>query len=296
MTSVRQSLVQMTAGVLMLAATAAVAGLPPITEPATGEFRHGKFVWVDLITPDVAGARQFYGSLFGWSFAQLGTGRGAYTLAYQAGEPVGGLAEREAKPGQERQARWVAFMSVADVTASARRVTDQGGRLLIPSRAVDGRGDMAIVADPDGAPFGLIRSASGDPEDFAAGPGEWIWALYQSPDATRAAAFYQDLGGYEVIADERFPATPHFLLAAQGYLRASLAELPPDRLGLKPDWLYFVRVADVTASVAKAVQLGGRVVLADSPQVLSGRVAVITDPGGAPLGLMEWDDAGGEGN
>ena len=99
------------------------------------------------------------------------------------------MAARQPAPSQVRQSRWIAFMSVPDVGAAAREVQGKGGRVLIAPRAVEGRGEMAVLADPDGAPFGVIRSATGDPPDFAAGPGEWIWALYQSPDATRAAAF-----------------------------------------------------------------------------------------------------------
>jgi predicted enzyme related to lactoylglutathione lyase len=273
---------------LALLATVASAGLPPITDPPTGEYRYGKFVWADLVTTDVAAARRFYGGLFGWAFAQIGTGRGSYTLAYQAGEPVAGMAEREPVPNQVRQSAWLALMSVSDVAAAARQVEEKGGRVLIPARQVDGRGDMAFVADPDGAPFFLVHSVSGDPADFLAGPGEWIWSMYQSPDATRAAAFYQDLAGYDVVADDRFPDTPHFFLVAQGFARASLAEIPAERSGLRPDWLHFVRVRDLRASLARVVELGGRLVVESSPELFDGRIAVIVDSVGAPLGLMEW--------
>lgn len=280
---------------LLLATTAATAaGLPPISAPPTGEKRPGKFVWADLVTPDVVGAQRFYGGLFGWSFAGLGSGSRTYTLAYVAGYPVAGMVQRAPDPEQARQSRWVAFMSVPDVAATVRRVTEQGGTTLIPARRVEGRGDMAILADPDGAPFGVIRSSSGDPEDFLPGIGDWIWALYQSPDASGAAAFYQDIGGYEVLRDSRFEDTPHFMLVAGGYARASLAEIAAERSGMRPDWLYFLRVRDVAATVARATALGGRVIVAPQARVLDGRIAVIADPGGAPVGLMAWDESGAE--
>lgn len=274
---------------LALLATAAAAGLPPITDPPSGEHHRGKFVWFDLVTTDVAGARRFYGELLGWTFEQTGTDQDAYTLATVAGAPVAGIARRPVAAKQQQASRWVSFISVADVTAGARQVTASGGRLLIPEQVVAGRGTMVVLADPDGAPFGLIDSVSGDPPDVMAEVGEWIWAVYQSPDAGSAAAFYQDIGGYEVIDDDRFPGTPHFLLAADGYTRASLAEIPPERLELRPAWLYFVRVSDIKASLAQVVRLGGKVLVETRPEALNGRIAVITDPGGAPLGLMEWD-------
>jgi predicted enzyme related to lactoylglutathione lyase len=285
---------------LALALAAAASGaappaaLPPLNDPPTGEYRHGKFVWVDLVTADLASARRFYGGLFGWSFAELGTGQRGYTLIYSAGYPVAGMAERSPAPGQERQARWIAYMSVANVAATAKQVTGKGGRLLIGPRLVAGRGDMALLADPDGAPFGLIHSSRGDPPDFLPEVGDFIWALYQSPDATSAAAFYQDLGDYEVVPDDRFEKAPHFILTAAGFARASLVEIPPERAKFRPDWLYFVRVRDVDASLARVRDLGGRVITPPNPSILEGRIAVIADPAGAPLGLMEWDEAGDE--
>lgn len=281
----------------LLAPPAWAGGLPPLSDPPTGEYRHGKFVWIDLVTGDPAGARRFYGELFGWAFAELGSGSRPYTLAYQAGSPVAGIVARQPRPGQARQALWIAFLSVPDVDRAAAEVTARGGKVLIPTSAVEGRGRMAVLADPDGAPFGIAKSASGDPPDYRAEPGEWIWAVYQSGDAASAAAFYQDIAGYEVVPGEDVGNARSFALQAEGFARASLVEIPAERAGeLRPDWLFFVRVRDLAASVARASALGGRVIVPPRPDLLDGRLAVIGDPSGAPLGLMEWRDDDGEGN
>jgi predicted enzyme related to lactoylglutathione lyase len=268
------------------------AELPPLTDPATATYHRGKVVWLDLVTADLAGARRFYGTLFGWSFAELGDGAGAYTMAYKAGYPVSGMVERRELKNRERQARWIGFLSVADVEGAARAIEGKGGRVLIAPRQVPARGEMAVVADPDDAPFGLINSASGDPADELGPPGDWLWAVYQSPDAGSAAAFYQDLGDYAVVKADPVGQVPHFLLVAGGYARGSIVEIPAERSGLRPDWLYFARVRNVPESLAQAVALGGKVLMEPRPAVLNGRLAVIADPSGAPLGLMEWDEAG----
>lgn len=285
-------------GLALAPAWGGSAVLPPVADPPTHEYHPGKFVWIDLVTPDIAGAQRFYGGLFGWTFRETGTRRGpaGYSLAYLGETPVAGLAQRAPAPSQARAARWIAYASVADVGHAVARVEAAGGRTLIPARLVAGRGTMALVADPDGAPFGLIHAEGGDPPDYLAGTGDWVWALYQSPDASRAAAFYQDLAGYDVVPDGRFPKTPHYILAAGGYARASLAGIPAERLGLRPDWLYFIRVRDAKASLARAVELGGKVLVAADPALLDGRIAVVVDPGGAPFGLMEWNEDAGEGN
>lgn len=286
------------ATVLSILSLGAMAGeVPPISDPATGTYARGKLVWIDLLTPDLPAARRFYGELLGWTFTDFGSlsGKGvsAYSLAWLDGIPVAGIAEKAAPPEQQRKARWIAFMSVADVAGAVKSVVAKGGREFIAPRNVPARGEMAVVLDPDGAPFGLINSSSGDPPDSLSPVGDWIWAIYQSPDATSAAAFYQDLGGYEVVQDDPLGQAQQYLLVAEGYARASLVEIPADRSGMRPDWLYFARVSNLRDSVARVRELGGKVLMDPRPDVLDERLAVIQDPTGAPLGLLEWDERDG---
>ena len=53
---------------------AAPLDLPPIQSPPTKEHHPGKVIWVDLVTPDLDGAKRFYGGLFGWTFRDVATG------------------------------------------------------------------------------------------------------------------------------------------------------------------------------------------------------------------------------
>jgi uncharacterized protein len=59
-----------------------------------------------------------------------------------------------------------------------------------------------------------------------------------------------------------------------------------------PHWLDFVRVADADAAAAKAADLGGRVVVPPRPDRQGGKLAVVADPSGALIGLMQWSDTG----
>ncbi len=54
--------------------------VPRVTQPSTGKFQYGKFVWFDLATSDVAEAKRFYGELFGWVFSDLAEGDVQYTV------------------------------------------------------------------------------------------------------------------------------------------------------------------------------------------------------------------------
>lgn len=287
MPALRVLLIMLALGVMAPAYSA-----PPVVPPLvtdTGELRPGKFVWIDLFTPDPLAARKFYGELFGWRFVELGDPATPYTLAYLGDEPVAGMVTRSGARADERRSRWVAYVSVPDVRQAADRATKQGGKVLVSSREVPDRGTMAVLADPDNAPFGLIHSSSGDPPDALAPVGDWIWALYQSLNPTGAAAFYQQIADYEVIADDRFPGREVYLLATDGFARAVLADIPPEKAArVKPDWLYFIRVADIDATLANATRLGATVLAAPRPDLLNGRMAAIIDPAGAAVGLMEW--------
>src|SRR5262249_39012090 len=160
---------------------------------------------------------------------------------------------------------------------------------LAPPQQLPERGEQAVFADPEGAVFGVLASSSGDPEDFLADVGDWIWIQLLSRDARRAAAFYRDVAGYEVVENDEVERLGDYLLVSEGYARATVRTLSSARPDVQPTWLPFVRVRSIGESVAAAKRLGGAVQLEPSPALLDGRVAVVADPTGAAIGLLEWN-------
>ncbi|MFW5415442.1 VOC family protein [Nocardiopsis sp. CNT-189] len=125
------------------------------------------FGWAELWTPDAAGARAFYESVFGWWYTDTpmpdGEGGGAtYTMVTPEGQPAermhGGMMQvgAEQLAGSGGKADWHPVFYVADCDASAARVTGSGGRLLMGSEDVPGVGRLAVCADPEGAGFVLL--------------------------------------------------------------------------------------------------------------------------------------------
>jgi predicted enzyme related to lactoylglutathione lyase len=57
---------------------------------------------------------------------------------------------------------------------------------------------------------------------------------------------------------------------------------------VNPTWLPYVRVKNVGETVSKSKQLGGTVLIEPKPEVLGDGIAVIADPTGAAVGIMEW--------
>ena len=66
---------------------AAQLQLPAIVEPASQEHHVGKMIFVELVTPDLASAKRFYGGLFGWTFRDIDASGTAYAEAMLAGRP-----------------------------------------------------------------------------------------------------------------------------------------------------------------------------------------------------------------
>src|ERR1700712_5737046 len=58
----------------MSSAIAAPLQLPPIVSPASQEHHVGKVIFVELITPDINSAKQFYSALFGWTYTDTNAG------------------------------------------------------------------------------------------------------------------------------------------------------------------------------------------------------------------------------
>ena len=163
------------AAALPLAASVCAAApiLPPINAAGPGPSIPGSFVWFDLITDDIAASRAFYGAVFGWTFRSLGEGTAAYTAIQLGQSDIGGMLV----PAGERpaQARWISLISVADPAAAARLVERKGGKVLVPPAVVPQRGTHAVLADPEGAVFGVVRSSTGDPPDVAVPDGDFFW-------------------------------------------------------------------------------------------------------------------------
>jgi predicted enzyme related to lactoylglutathione lyase len=295
MTYRRRALAGAAGFALMLAAMIASAAAPPerywppITDPPTGTYTPGKWVWAELLTRDVGRAAEFYGAVFGWTFATYGPKDDAktYTQVSSNGTPIAGMVflnprDRSMKP----DARWVGIASVADPKLVEGRVLNAGGKVLMAPRKLGERGDAALFADPEGGVFGVLHSATGDPEDYVADENGWLWAELWADNAPAMAKFYATVGGYDVDAGASAGTDKGFHLESGGYSRAGI--LPKPLPNTPTAWILYVRVKDVAATVAKAQAAGGRIVI-EPMQARGTKVALIVDPTGAPFAVAEWN-------
>jgi hypothetical protein len=244
-------------------------------------------IWADLVTPGLAEAERFYGGLFGWTFRPVRSGARGSAIALLDGRPVGGLVQRPVPAGEHRQSAWLTYFAVPDADAAERIAIKEGATSLSKPKTHAGRGRQAVLADPEGAVFAALASSTGDPSDVLPIAGEWIWSSLLAHDPARSAAFYQKVFGYEVFDLPEDDGAEHVIFSSDDYARAS-ANAMPSGSRRHPHWLNFVRVADARAAAAKAVALGGRILVEPHTDRHGGQAAVVADPAGAPIGLMEW--------
>lgn len=263
---------------------------PAITEEPTALHTPGRWVWSELFTEDVAAASAFYGKVFDWEFHKADDGD--YVLAVADGRPVAGMVTHVSDKDNGRSAQWLRLMSVDSPEKTVAALSGSGAEITLDPRRLEGRGEVAVITDPEGALFGIMHSDSGDPPDGLPPIGGWLWQELWADDVNAMADFYRGIGDYEVqmpqddlaFGDDR----QEIYLVAQGYPRAGIVEQKRD--DLPSAWLPYVRVADLDQVLARATAAGAGVLVAPSPDIRGGRIAVFADPQGAPVGIAVWPD------
>lgn len=253
------------------------AELPVIGNPGT--HLPGKVVWHDLVTPDLERSRAFYGDLLGWQFDEISDG---YLLASNNGRPVAGLAHLESA---QRSSHWLPLVSVSDIEQVQAATQGAGGSIVLAATELGGRGEVAVLQDPQGAAFAVLQSSHGDPVDGDPDVNEWMWNEIWTEDVVTSALFYQDLLGYNQ-GSRMVGGVSYNYLERDGRPRVGLLTRPDPQIG--NTWVAYLRVADVASVVARAANLGGTVLMAPDPQVRKGTVAVLADPNGAGFIVQEW--------
>jgi len=288
-----KTLVLLLAGALALPVSA--AEMPPINSPATADYFSGKFVWADLFTADQAAAEKFYTGLFGWTSTiverENGQGEHDYIVLSNADRPIAGIARlrSDRMPGPTR-GRWVHYISVPDVAQALRAAVAGGGHVRFPAKDLPLRGTQAIFTDADGAYVGLLHSSSGDPGEYRPDAGDWTWSELFARDPSAASLYYHTALAYEVLPDSRLNRPDTFLLISGTYARASVVPLSAQP-NAKPAWLGFVRVTSLKDALARVPGLGGRILVGPKHLDADNHLAIIADPVGAAIGLVEHTES-----
>lgn len=115
----------------------------------------GAMSWVELNSRDIDSSKRFYPAVFGWS-VETYEGEMTYNELRLGAESVGGMMTAPAQVPAEVPSHWLVYFGTDDVDASATRAGQLGGNVVAPPMDFPG-GRFAVVLDPQGAAFGLLR-------------------------------------------------------------------------------------------------------------------------------------------
>ncbi|MEW1794996.1 VOC family protein [Streptomyces niveus] len=247
--------------------------------------------WADLATPDIEGAKTFYGGVLGWDHVPAGPEFGGYGMFQLNGKTVAGVMQL---PAETVPLSWTLYFQTTDATATSSAVKDNGGTVVNEPMDVEDLGRMTLCADPAGAGFATWQPGTNTGLEATDTPGTLCWAELYTPDVDAAVGFYGSVFGWETTTMPMPGGGGDYVMvhpAGKGPdgMFAGVVENRPDTgLGATgPNWLLYFGTADCDAAVAASDRLGGTTVQEPTDIEGVGRFAVLTDPYGARLAVMQ---------
>lgn len=112
------------------------------------------FVHLELSTPGLSKAKEFYTALFGWQFQDMDMGppAGIYsTFKPDTGPGGGAMTVQGGNPG------WLAYVGVEDIDASTAKAKSLGATILMGPQEVPNVGRFTIITDPTGCNIAMFQ-------------------------------------------------------------------------------------------------------------------------------------------
>ena len=127
----------------------------------------GMWIWSSLITRDPEAAATFYKAVFGFQVYNATDSTSGKHLVLAADNFARASVNSFPADRPDYRARWLSFLRVEDVGAAVGKVLRLGGRVLVPAHADRDGHPVSIVADPEGAAFGLLQWSGDQPDEDA---------------------------------------------------------------------------------------------------------------------------------
>lgn len=117
--------------------------------------------------------------------------------------------------------------------------------------------------------------------------GAFSWSELMTTDVESAKSFYMQLFGWGA-RDMPMPSGNYTTMQVGESSVGGLMKVPAEAEGMPPNWGVYVTVNNVDETLARATQLGGKVVMPPMEVPGVGRMAVICDPQGATLSVITY--------
>ncbi|GAB2789490.1 VOC family protein [Streptomyces chlorus] len=247
--------------------------------------------WADVMFNDVEGAKSFYGDVLGWTFGGSSSEFGNYTQAYADGKAVAAVVPP--MPGQEGPSQWCLYLAVRDAAATAVRIRDNGGEMLMEPMRVGDFGTMCLAREPGGTVFGLWQAGTHEGFEATGVSGAYCWAEVCTRDPEKTDAFFPAVFSYRSrqLEDDSVDFRLYELGQETVLGRMAMTEdFPPE----VPSYMnvYFA-VENCDEAVTRATERGGTLHFGPITTPF-GRFAALSDPQGANFSVIDVTTMEGE--
>lgn len=257
--------------------------------------QQGAFIWYELMSPDPAASKAFYDAVVGWDIDAQSAMPGDmdYRMIKRSdGGNAGGLLKlTDDMVAHGARPTWLGYIYVSDVDAEIAAIESDGGRALMPPSDIPDVGRIAMVADPQGAPFYIMKPTPPAGQEDAQSDvfsssevGRCAWNELVTGDLDSARRFYPAHFGWEL--GDNMPMGPmgdYQFIHRDGQMIGAMFA-PGDR---QPAWRFCFRVSSLEQSM-EAVRAGGGEILFGPTEVPGGgRIIQANDPHGAFFMVIE---------
>ena len=270
-------------------------GAPTAASTQDRSTDHGSFIWYELITRDPAAAKRFYNAVVGWDIdrdAMPGPVEYRMIKRSDGGNAGGVLRLTDDMASGGARPVWLGYINVDDVDASVAAIESDGGKVQMPATDIPDVGRIAMVADPLGAPFYVMKpsppAGSGKTQSDAFSvdqPQHVRWNELWSENPDQAVDFYQRHFGWSQDGDMDMGEMGKYRFVQHGgvMIGAIMPRMPDVPASM---WNFYIGVDDIDRA-AEAVRSGGGQVFNGPMEIPGGEFAVNgADPDGALFGLV----------
>ena len=264
---------------------------PTLTEERPSDT--GGYIWYELMTTDAEGAKDFYDAVVGWNIGEAAPEFKNYRMIGRSdGKFAGGVMPLTDEMQQHgAHPTWLGYIHVADVDRSVSAIETAGGKALMAPFDIPNVGRIAMVTDPQGAPFYVMKpippadDPNGQSDVFSPSEQQRVgWNELASTDPAAARRFYGEQFGW--TSDDFMP------MGEMGEYRffkrgdVTIGAVAGTMEGQQPHWRYYFRVPSISKAKETAEARGGTIRMGPH-QVPTGEYIVIgSDPQGAEFALV----------
>jgi predicted enzyme related to lactoylglutathione lyase len=247
----------------------------------------GRFVWFDLLTPDVQGAKSFYGEITGWKTSKWAGGN--YEFWTAGDKQVGGvMAPKPDAKKMDGPPHWIGYVATEDVDQTVQRTQGLKGRVCVPGEDIPNVGRFAVLADPQGAAFSVFKSNTPQTAPDTKALGHFGWSELNTTDWKSAWKFYSELFGWRNTStmDMGPEFGEYFMFGTNEKDAMGGMSNAAKMMKVPAHWLHYINIKSTDETAKKIAAKGGKVLNGPMDVPGGGRIAQCMDPQGAMFAIF----------